>query len=84
MKKIIVYIVLVTVAAAAFSWYLNTRSEKDAEKKPVEATSMPVIVWDKECKYQNTLKCADILSPVLSIWKSGEFAQTASIRILQE
>lgn len=79
MKKIIIYIVLVTVAAAAFSWYLNTRSEKDAEKKTIDAASMPVIVWDKECKYQNTLKCADILSPVLfRMDENGDFEHLSS------
>ena len=82
MKKVIIYVLLITAAAAAFAGYLENKAApkpKEAKTETADSAQMPVIVWDKACKYNNTLKSADILAPVLFRMNSeGGFDELSS------
>lgn len=82
MKKVIIYVLLITAAAAVFAGYLENKAAPKPKKEKSDAavsSGMPVIVWDKACKYNNTLKSADVLAPVLFRMNSeGDFDELSS------
>lgn len=82
MKKIIIYILIVAAAAAVFACYLEKKPETKPQKGKTDtavSAQMPVIVWDKACKYNNTLKGVDVLAPVLfRMNKDGGFDELSS------